>query len=98
MGTAEGLRLLSGRVGEGGRGELEGRSGEGGRLCEDGALRKNVDGIRDLSGGWRRLRYILKFRSARLACGTYLEKGVSVFPRPRIHIAVCDRQGTKDWE
>jgi len=44
MGTAEGLRLLMGRVGEG---EREGELWEGG----DGAFRKNVNGFRDLSGG-----------------------------------------------
>ena len=53
MGTAEGLRLLMGRVGEGGRGELGDRGGEDGELCEGGddAFRKNVNGFRDLSGG-----------------------------------------------
>jgi len=71
MGTAEGLRLLMGRVGEGVRGEVSGAG------CGVG-VRKNVNGFRDLSGGWRRLRYILKFRSARLAWGTYLERGMSV--------------------
>jgi len=64
MGTAEELRLLRGRVGEGGRGGMEDRSGEGGGLCGDNAFRKNVNRFR---GGWRRLRYMLKFRSARLA-------------------------------
>ena len=44
MGTAEGLRLLMGRVGEGGR---EGELGEDG----EGAFRKNVNGFCDLSGG-----------------------------------------------
>lgn len=82
MGTAEGLRLLRGRAGEGGREEVEDRSGEGGRLFEDGVctFRKNVKGFRGLSGGWRRLRYMLKFRSARFAWGTYLKKGMSVSP------------------
>ena len=52
MGTAEGLRLLMGRVGEGGRGDVGDRSGEGGELCDDGddVLRKNANGFRDLSG------------------------------------------------
>ena len=44
MGTAEGLRLLRGRVGEGGR---EGEFWEDG----DDVFRKNVNGFRDLSGG-----------------------------------------------
>jgi hypothetical protein len=78
IGTAEGLRLLSGRVGEGARGELGNRRGDGGVLGGGGGaflkLRKNGKGIRDLSGGWRRLRYMLKFRSARFAWGTYLDK------------------------
>ena len=77
IGTAEGLRLLRGRVGEGGRGEVGDRSGDGGELLGDGAFlkfRKNGNGIRDLKGGWRRFRYMLKFRSARLAWGTYLER------------------------
>jgi hypothetical protein len=53
MGTAEGLRLLMGRVGEGGRGEAGDRSGDGGEICEEGddAFLKNVNGFRDLSGG-----------------------------------------------
>lgn len=44
MGTAEGLRLLMGRVGEGGR---------EGELWGDGVdvFRKNVNGFCDLSGG-----------------------------------------------
>ena len=44
MGTAEGLRLLMGRVGEG---EREGEFWDDG----DGAFRKNVNGFCDLSGG-----------------------------------------------
>lgn len=96
MGTAEGLRLLRGRVGEGGRGEVGDPSGEGVELYEDEAFRKN--GIRDLSGSWRRLRYILKFRSARFAWGTYLEKRTSVYPGICVCIAVYDPQGTKDGE
>lgn len=51
MGTAEGLRLLRGRAGEGGRGEVGDRSGEGAELCGVDALRKNVNGFRDLNGG-----------------------------------------------
>jgi len=39
---------------------------------------------------------MLKFRSARLAWGTYLEKGVSVSPGPLVCTAGCDLQGTKD--
>ena len=98
IGIAEGLRLLRGRAGEGGREEVGDRSGEGGELCEDDAFRKNANGIRDLSGGWRRLRYILKFRSTRLAWGTYLEKDVSVYLGPLICIATWDQQGTRGWE
>lgn len=54
IGTAEELRLLRGRVGEGARGEIWDRIGDGGELCMDGALLKrwrNVNGNRDLSGG-----------------------------------------------
>ena len=38
----------------------------------------------------------MKFRSARLAWGTYLGKGMSVHPGLVICIAVYDPQGTKD--
>ena len=51
IGTAEGLRLLRGRVGEG---EVGDWSGDDGEVCGDGAsleFRKNGSGIRDLSGG-----------------------------------------------
>lgn len=54
IGTAEELRLLSGRVGEGARGLVGDRSGDGGVLCGDGTflkLRKNENGSRDFSGG-----------------------------------------------
>lgn len=54
IGTAEGLRLLRSRVGEGRRGEVGDRSGDGGELYVDGAVlefRKNENGNRDLSGG-----------------------------------------------
>lgn len=43
------------------------------------------------------MRYILKFRSARFAWGTYLRKGVSVRPGHLIHIAVHDPAGAKDY-
>ena len=42
------------------------------------------------------MRYILKFRSARLAWGTYLEKSASACPGPLIYIAGCDLRGTKE--
>lgn len=42
------------------------------------------------------MRYILRFRSARLAWGTYLEIGASVPPGPLVCITGCDPRGTKD--
>lgn len=51
MGTADKLRLLSGRVGEGGRREVGDWGGDGGKVCGDDAFLKNGNGIRDLRGG-----------------------------------------------
>ena len=74
IGTEE-LRLES-RVGEGDRARGEGDVGDGGR-DGDGEVRgnrneKRLNGSLDCSGGCRTFRYILKLRSARFACGTYL--------------------------
>jgi hypothetical protein len=53
--------------------------GEGG----SGRGKKNASGLRPIlslerRGGWRTLRYMLKERRARLACGTYLNGWMGV--------------------
>lgn len=69
-----GARGAARRVGEPGVG------GEGERRGDDGGLygggdrgRRNRIGFSlDFSGGGRALKYMLRFRRDRLACGTYL--------------------------
>ena len=49
--------------------EGEGGGGVGGRAKRRA---KGLKGSLERSGGWRMLRCMLKLRSARFACGTYL--------------------------
>lgn len=81
MGTEEKRRLLPGE-GEGLR--LRGKCGEVGEMGEvggGGRAKRNAKGLKgslERRGGWRMLRYMLKLRRARFACGTYLESTLSV--------------------
>lgn len=72
IGTEE-LRFVA-RFGEGERRREDGDEGDG---VDEGDGRgkrkeKGLNGSLERNGGWRTLRYMLKFRKARLAWGTYL--------------------------
>lgn len=70
MGIDE-LRLLVGGDGDGFR---ERRDGGVGTCAGRGNKKENMlIGNLDCMGGWRTFKYMLKFRRARLACGTYLK-------------------------
>lgn len=74
--SGEGVRRLLGLGGTGDVGE-DGAEGEG---VGDGGVRgksreKRLKGNLERRGGWRTFRYMFRFRSARLACGTYLGTG-----------------------
>ncbi len=75
MGTEE-LRLLE--LAEDGDGlRLRGEWGEMGEVGGDGRAKRNAKGLKgslERRGGCRMLRYMLKLRRARFACGTYLGK------------------------
>ena len=80
MGTDE-LRRLAPGAGEGdglrrrGVCGVVGEDGDAGGSGDCGRAKRNAKGLKgslERSGGWRTLRYMLKFRRARLACGTYL--------------------------
>ena len=69
----EGLRRRAG--GEAGEADVDVDEGEGGGGVGGRAKRraKGLKGSLERNGGWRMLRCMLKLRSDRFACGTYLD-------------------------
>ena len=72
--SGDGERRLPSAVGDAARDEGVGDGGVRGKSF----AKSSAKGSFERSGGWRTLRYMFRFRSARFACGTYLENECEV--------------------